>query len=236
MAQQEYFRTFNLVEIQRSFYQLPQIETAKRWKESAPEFFTFTMKAWQGITHPASSRTYRKIKLNLTQKQQKRLGFFQPTDEVFDAWEKTTQIARALDAKVVVLQTPPKFIQTDSHLKNLYYFFEHIPQPDFHIALEFRSSWDATVIYDLCSKFSLVHCVDPFSADSVSESEIKYFRLHGCPPGEKMYHYQYTDRDFEFLLQKTNSLQKKTKQIFWLFNNISMKDDARKFSQLFDLR
>ncbi len=236
MSQQEYFKKFRLIEIQRSFYQLPQIETAERWRESAPDYFTFTMKAWQGITHTASSPTYRKIKLDFTQEQRKRLGFFQPTDEVFHAWEKTARFARTLDAKVVLLQTPPKFIQTDSHLKNLHYFFEHIPKPNFHIALEFRASWDETIIYDLCAKFSLLHCVDPFAGNCVSESKIQYFRLHGSPPGEKMYHYQYTERDFEFLSKKLNALQKKSKRIFCLFNNVAMKDDALKFSQLLESR
>ncbi|RMD95648.1 MAG: DUF72 domain-containing protein, partial [Calditrichaeota bacterium] len=99
-----YFRRFSLVEIQKTFYKLPEPETAARWREKAPPDFEFTLKAWQGITHLASSPTYRKAKLHLSEEQKKSLGHFRPTEAVWQAWEQTAEIARLLDARIVVLQ------------------------------------------------------------------------------------------------------------------------------------
>ncbi|NIN51751.1 MAG: DUF72 domain-containing protein, partial [Nitrososphaeria archaeon] len=55
-----YFNDFNLVEIQQTFYKMPRLETAQRWRQEAPNEFEFTLKAWQLITHPPTSPTYRK--------------------------------------------------------------------------------------------------------------------------------------------------------------------------------
>jgi len=70
MARVEYYRRFPVVEIQQTFYNLPRIATAERWCREAlacrprngPADFEFTMKAWQLITHEASSPTYRRLR------------------------------------------------------------------------------------------------------------------------------------------------------------------------------
>ena len=56
-AQEKYFQAFSCVEIDSSFYQLPKVETAARWRAAAPPDFEFAIKAWQVITHRATSRT-----------------------------------------------------------------------------------------------------------------------------------------------------------------------------------
>jgi hypothetical protein len=43
------------VEVQHTFYQSPQISTLKKWPKEAPPDFEFTLKAWQLITHTATS-------------------------------------------------------------------------------------------------------------------------------------------------------------------------------------
>jgi uncharacterized protein YecE (DUF72 family) len=40
-----YFEKFRLVEIQKTFYNPPKLETAKRWREMVPKDFEFTIKA-----------------------------------------------------------------------------------------------------------------------------------------------------------------------------------------------
>jgi len=41
----KYFEQFNLVEVQKTFYNLPRLETVTSWREKAPETFEFTIKA-----------------------------------------------------------------------------------------------------------------------------------------------------------------------------------------------
>jgi len=41
-----YFGHFRLVEVQQTFYKLPKLETALKWRSQAPADFEFTLKAW----------------------------------------------------------------------------------------------------------------------------------------------------------------------------------------------
>jgi len=46
-----YASFFNSLEVNRSFYQVPQRKTFERWAMDVPEDFQFTVKLWRGITH-----------------------------------------------------------------------------------------------------------------------------------------------------------------------------------------
>jgi Protein of unknown function DUF72 len=50
-AKSEYFADFLTVELQSSFYELPSLALASRWRALAPPAFHFSLKAWQLITH-----------------------------------------------------------------------------------------------------------------------------------------------------------------------------------------
>ncbi|HDD64840.1 MAG TPA: DUF72 domain-containing protein, partial [Firmicutes bacterium] len=82
ISQKKYFENFNLVEVQKTFYQIPEEETLIKWRKKAQKEFEFTLKAWQLITHPPSSPTYKRLKIELSDKEKKNYGFFKPTDEV----------------------------------------------------------------------------------------------------------------------------------------------------------
>ncbi|HIC91498.1 MAG TPA: DUF72 domain-containing protein, partial [Syntrophaceae bacterium] len=58
-----YYQQFKVVEIQQTFYQIPRVSTVQKWREEAPPDFEFTLKAWQLITHPSQSPTYRRLKI-----------------------------------------------------------------------------------------------------------------------------------------------------------------------------
>ena len=46
-----YASLFNSIEINSSFYRIPQTATVAKWADSVPENFKFTFKLWKGITH-----------------------------------------------------------------------------------------------------------------------------------------------------------------------------------------
>ena len=69
-AQQRLFRDFTVLEVQQTFYQPPRVSTAQRWRSTAPNDFIFTLKAWQLITHEATSPTYRRLKEPLSNQTQ----------------------------------------------------------------------------------------------------------------------------------------------------------------------
>ncbi len=221
--QAEYFQKYDAIELQQTFYKPPQPSTAERWREQAPEDFTFTMKAWQVITHPASSPTYRKAKIELDDAAKSRVGFFRPTDEVLDAWHKTREIADIVQAKFVVFQCPASFKPTDENVENLREFFRAIgPQP-FDMGWEPRGQWPEDVVRELCEELGLVHVVDPFSAQPLA-GDVTYFRLHGIGG----YRYRYTDEDLRRLLDMCPG----GRTVYVMFNNVYMGEDALRFMEL----
>ena len=223
-------------------------ETVRRWRAAVPDEFVFTVKAWQGITHPAGSPTYRRAGLALSDAGWKLLGHFQPTEPVFHGWEETRAVANILKAPLILLQAPPSFRQTEEHERDLRAFFSEINRADERIALELRSPWDRNRIADICRDLDLTHCVDPFREVPVSGPPF-YLRLHGSPPGlrpigspsgirppgsprgKRMYAYRYTADDLRWLRGRIAGWEAKG-EVCCLFNNLSMWQDSRAFRDL----
>jgi len=231
VAKSNYYKAFSVVELQSTFYQLPQPDTARRWRTEAPLHFEFCLKAWQVITHPPSSPTYRRMSQRLRQWAGNKAGFFQAVPVVQEAWQRTALIARSLQARIILFQCPPMFQENDSHLTNLYRFFQEVNTNEFLCVIEFRAPWNPATIQQLCTDLHLIHGVDPFKEDPVC-GDVVYLRLHGSPPGKQPYCYQYRDADLQRLLHKIRHYQTTASQVYCLFNNLSMWDDAHRFQQL----
>ena len=223
MARRRYFQRFSTVEIQQTFYHLPLISTALTWRDEAPEYFEFTAKAWQLITHEPTSPTYRRLRKPIPGNKKGNYGSFKPTDEVFKAFEATAEFSRSLGVRKIVFQCPPSFGMTSQHVINITNFFGGIERGDFTFIWEPRGNWEREEIRAICDEVGLVHCVDPLRDAPVS-GEIHYFRLHGL----RGYRYRYTDDDL--LELKTRWCKAKTS--YFMFNNISMMEDAQRFEAL----
>jgi hypothetical protein len=75
-----YVRRFPVVEVQHTFYDPPSDAVLMRWRASAPPGFEFTIKAWQLVTHEASSPTYRRLKRPIDAGLRSQVGAFRLTD------------------------------------------------------------------------------------------------------------------------------------------------------------
>lgn len=218
---QDYFKNFQVVEIQQTFYKPPMLNTARKWRQEAPPNFEYTMKAWQLITHEARSPTYRKAGLTIEEERKDKYGFFRPTKEVFEAWEKCMEFARELNARIIVFQCPPAFKENIENIENMRQFFSSI-EKKFLYALELRAEWRKEIIVDICEEFGLIHCVDPFKNESYY-GEPKYYRLHGM----KGYNYDYSVEELQKLLKIC-----KGREVYCLFNNTQMLKNALEFKKL----
>jgi uncharacterized protein YecE (DUF72 family) len=235
LSRQRYFSIFNVVEIQETFYDSPDIAKLKRIAQEASQGFVFTMKAWQAITHPLDSPTWRKSRFAIDNSLADRYGFLKPTKEVFSAWEKVVEGAKALNAKVVVIQTPPSFSYSEENYRNAIEFFTAVDTKDFYIGWEPRGTWlqNKEKIIDVVTRFkSVIHVVDPFKTLPVVDKETTYFRLHGIGEKDVNYRYKYTQQDFEKLLKIIKIVKNKSSDIYILFNNIYMAQDAQEFKSM----
>src|SRR5918911_676564 len=85
-ARAEYYALLPAVEVQHTFYQPPRLTTLAQWRAEAPPAFEFTLKAWQLITHRASSPTYRRLKRELSAEERDGAGSFRASEIVREAW------------------------------------------------------------------------------------------------------------------------------------------------------
>jgi uncharacterized protein YecE (DUF72 family) len=234
LSRKRYYSLFDSVELQDTFYNPPDSGRLSKLRDEAPEGFTFTMKAWQAITHPPSMRTWRRSKISIPKELWVRYGFLRPTEENFRAWEQIVKGAKALKALVVVVQLPPSFNFSEEHLRNVREFFTSVERPSFYVGLEVRGDWRQhpeelrEVIEDVDF---LIHVTDPFKWMPVSLKKVAYFRLHGIGGNEVNYKYRYTDDDL-LQLKKIVSTLEHAELVFIMFNNVYMRDDALRFKEL----
>ena len=142
--------------------------------------------------------------------------------DVGEDLEAFLRIARALRAPIVLIQTPRSFKQTPENEKLVLDFLSTLPA-DFSYALELRG-WKRTERFD-----PWIWVVDPF-ASPPPEQEVQYFRLHGSPPGDRMYYYKYTNADLQRLADLVLSLD--SRDIWVFFNNVWMYEDALRFKEV----
>lgn len=232
---EQYFKTFSLTEVQRTFYKPPKEETLKKWREKAPKDFEFTVKAWQLITHNPKSPTYKKAGIKIPDEKKNLYGSFNPTTEVLEAWETTSTICKILRAKICLFQCPASFTPTEENIKNMKDFFSTIKRGDLLFVWEPRGKkWKPSLVKSLCVELAITHVVDPFASNPTHlTQDTAYLRLHGSPPGEKMYKYKYSDDDLQRLRNILQSIN--AKQCYLLFNNISMKEDALRLKNIITL-
>jgi uncharacterized protein YecE (DUF72 family) len=229
---------FRTVELQNTFYNLPDLNYALRLREEAPELFIFNMKAWQVITHPRTSPTWRKLRVK-PPGELDNYGYLRPTRENLEAWSRVVEFAETLGARVVVLQTPPSFKYSEENVKNINNFFVKAKRGKFTIGWEPRGDWNnkTSILSEIICKNNLIHVVDPLRIKPILcyRQDIVYFRLHGLGKGEVNYKYKYSDADLEKLtliikeiIENNTGIQ----EVYVMFNNVYMGEDAQRFRKI----
>jgi uncharacterized protein YecE (DUF72 family) len=146
------------------------------------------------------------------------------------AFEKMKKICRALNAKILLVQTPGSF--RPDKLGEAEKFFANINREDLTLVWETRGpEWEKPEIIEklsqVLSRLNVVHVTDPFRVLPAYTSQIAYFRLHGL--GEELYYYQYTDDELRRLGEIAKNFEAEGKTVYVLFNNLSMFEDGLRF-------
>jgi uncharacterized protein YecE (DUF72 family) len=190
-----YVNRFDTVEINNSFYQLPQKSTLRAWRDIAPEGFVFAAKASRYITHMKKLRDPRKS----TRKFLKRV-------EV---------LADKLGP--VLFQLPPRWKSNPGRLEA---FLDALPS-GFKYAMEFRdTTWFERSTYDLLAERDVAFCIYQLSG-MISPKEVTspfvYLRLHG--PGKKKYEGKYSKRELAGWAAAFSAWARQGKTVYCYFDN-----------------
>lgn len=226
MSLEEYARRFPAIELQSTFYRLPMASTAQRWRKVAPNL-VFTLKAFQGITHPADSPTWRRSKRELDGVDPSDVGFLRISKFTRRAWERTEELAETLDARAIVIQLPPKYDYSGRNISRLKAFLSTVSTRRIP-AVEFRHrSW-----FDRLQEASAaiapwrgILVTDPLKV-SPPNQPLQYHRMHGSD-GLVNYRHKYTDEELERLRRRVEG-----SKAYVFFNNLAMREDANSFLRI----
>lgn len=176
---QRYQRELDLVELQQTFRNLPTAKTARRWRDEAPASFTFTLKAWQTITHRADSPTYRGLDTAAIEGFAE-VGHFDTSTPVLDGWRRTREIAELLGARAVVFESPSGFTPTIDNRNRLQRFFESIERLEgCHLVWDPRGLWEPEVCLGIAKDLGILLCGD----GEQQLSEVSYLKLRHASLG-----------------------------------------------------
>lgn len=224
VGKKRYYKDFDVVELQQTFYSMPSSNLVKKWVSDVPEGFTFTIKASQLITHPHTSPTYRRLNIKIPPYKLRYYGFFADSREVMNVWDHTAKIASIMKANIILFQTPASFRCAQDNINKIRKFFRRINRKHYTFVWEPRGNWPSSAVRGLCTELDLVHCVDPFVREPVY-GKIIYFRLHG----KGGYRYKYSDEELKGLLRKVKAYNLPA---YIMFNNTNMYYDALRFKNL----
>ena len=150
-----YAEHFSAVEINYTFYRMPNAKTVSGWNQAVPAGFTFVLKASQRITHIGRLR------------------------DVDDPLRYFTETVRPLGDKLgpILFQLPPNFKKDLARLKDVLTLFP----ADLRCAWEFRhDSWFADDVYEALRTGNAALCVadtDAGHTPLVATADFGYFRL-----------------------------------------------------------
>ena len=189
-----YYQDFDTVEINNSFYKLPNESTFAKWREDTPRNFCFAVKASRFITH------MKKLK------------------DPENALENFIPRAEALQEKLgpILFQLPPHW---PGNLGRLETFLQALPKKH-RYTFEFREpSWHRDDVYDLLRRHNAAFCIyelDRFQSAAVITADWTYVRLHG--PGGK-YQGSYSTQQLRSWADRIRQWSSRLRAVYVYFDN-----------------
>jgi uncharacterized protein YecE (DUF72 family) len=202
-----YLEHFDTVEINNSFYKLPEAETFHCWRESTPPGFCFAVKASRFITH------MKKLK--------------EPENALQNFLPRAEELKEKLGP--ILFQLPPQWTVNEERLEE---FLQALPRRH-QYAFEFRErSWHREEIYGILRRHNAAFCVyelSGFRSPEPMTADFAYVRLHG--PGGP-YQGSYSPRALSEWAEKVERWGERLRDIYVYFDNDQVGYAARNALEL----
>jgi len=190
-----YSNYFNSVEINNSFYKLPDKNTLKRWRQTVRDDFIFAVKASRYITHMK----------NLKEPQKSLSNFLSTISNLKDKLGP------------ILFQLPPNW---HVNPKRLEAFLAALPDGQCY-AFEFRDkTWFNQDVYNLLSEYNAAFCIYDLKGKRSPETitaDFVYIRLHG--PSDVAYQGSYSKWQLNRWVKKFRAWMNEGKDVYCFFDN-----------------
>jgi uncharacterized protein YecE (DUF72 family) len=188
-----YAQHFDTVEINNSFYRLPEASTFAAWRRRAPARFLYAVKASRFLTH------MKKLK--------------DPEEPLARFFSRAVRLGSALGP--VLYQLPPRW---PVNLERLKHFLEALPRRRRHV-LEFREpTWYDDRVLALLERYKVALCLHDMQGSASGRLSIGPFvsvRFHGT----SKYSGSYSDAALERWAEWLGERHAEGKPVFAYFNN-----------------
>jgi uncharacterized protein YecE (DUF72 family) len=240
-----YAQHFTIVEVNSTFYSVPDPMLVRRWCEVTPQDFLFNIKLHQLLSHhstPAKLLPPALQKKLQLEKNAKVTPTTTTMDEVLRAFMPSFEILRGAGRLgVLLLQLSPAFSPRKHELSEL----ENVLRltSDFRVAVELRNrNWaegeQLEKTLDFIRERSAIFVnvdappekhftIMPSKLNAITNSDIAYLRLHGRNSrayitGKTVaarFNYNYSDAEIDEVAARSERLASKAKEVHVIFNN-----------------
>ncbi|HUR44995.1 MAG TPA: DUF72 domain-containing protein [Candidatus Saccharimonadales bacterium] len=238
-----YAEHFNMVEVNSSFYAIPDHRAVEKWCNQTPEGFIFDMKLPKLLSrHSTDIKLLPPELRNLARLKGKRVELTPVLEKAMTRkFLQEIEPMREHDKLgALLLQLSPGFRPRTNELKELDALFEMLKGN--RIGVEFRNrDWvsdenhEQTLKYMRKHKLSMVSVDAPDTAhftvmpgtDAVTNPRLGYVRLHGRNASgyvrgrtvAQRFNHQYTERELQEVAERVTTLAAATKEVHVVYNN-----------------
>jgi uncharacterized protein YecE (DUF72 family) len=200
-----YAKVFDFVEVNTTFYEIPELHMVRRWRQKVSPDFQFSVRCHKDMT-------YRYM--------------LQPTQESLALYERMIEICDLLRAQIIHIQIPSFLRIGDREAQSIRDLFSTVYKNP-RIALEIRRPELRSLpesLLRVMSEMNMIHCVDVSVENPAIESDVLYARLFG--PGESNI-YQFTDDEMRRIDDKAEN--PRFEKSILAFHGVKMYKDAARF-------
>ena len=238
----DYSGHFPIVEVDTSFYAIPNSSNIEKWCKETAGNFRFVLKAYQGMTgHQREDLPF-----------ETRNDMFNAFIECANCFQKHGKLA------MILVQFPPWFDCSAKNVQYIRYIKQQLGQ--FPVAIEFRNqTWYANDMKDKTMQFlrshQLIHtvCDEPQAGSGsvplvpIATDDKVLVRLHGrnihgwrntgnTQNWRKVrFLYDYNEEELQGLATHIRTLHQQAKDVYVLFNNNSGHHAAQNAKRLQDI-
>jgi uncharacterized protein YecE (DUF72 family) len=240
-----YAQHFEMVEVNSTFYAVPDLRTVDRWCDATPEGFIFDVKLHQLFSfHSTQLRMLPPAIRKIARADQRRR--VEATPAVLEALLKpflgpVSILHAAGKLGTLLLQLSPAFSPGRHRLTELEPLLEMLG--DYPVAIELRNrNWTAALHWSETTEFLRRHraifvnvdapadehfTIMPTDLDEVTNPEMAYLRLHGrdvkaYTTGKTVatrFNYDYSDEEVKEVAERARKLSGQAQEVHVVFNN-----------------